>query len=364
MPVLEVAVAKRLGDFSLDVAFSAETGLVALFGRSGAGKSMTIGLIAGLVRPDRGRIVLDGRTLVDAERRIFVPPWRRRIGLVFQDSHLLPHLSVGQNLGFGRWFARRRTTQMSVDAVVATLGIGHLMARRPAVLSGGERQRVAIGRALLSGPDLLLFDEPFAALDAARKRDILPLVERVRDEFRVPIVFVSHALEEVARLAARVVLIDGGRVTAIGEPDQVFGPSRTAGGDSRFDRASVLSMVLGTRDAAYGLTELRHPAGIVRVAGPAPGRAGTHVQIVVRATDVVVSVAAVHVGLSLQNILAGHVAAIEPDGALATVEIALLGGGRLFAAVTRRSVEDLALAVGRPVHALIKTVALDERAFS
>ena len=216
--MIDVNVARRIGAFSLKVAFQNSDGITALFGRSGAGKSVTIGLIAGLARPDEGRIVLDDRILVDTQNRIFVPPHKRRIGLVFQDSHLFPHLGVKQNLLFGRWFAPRRERAISFDAVVQTLGIGHLLDRAPAQLSGGERQRVAIGRALLSCPRLLLFDEPFAALDVQRRLEILPLIETLRDEFKIPIVYVSHAVEEVARLAAWVVVLDNGAPTDV-EPE-------------------------------------------------------------------------------------------------------------------------------------------------
>ncbi len=168
-------------------------------------------MIAGLVRPDRGRVVVDGVTLLDTENGVIVPVHRRRIGYVFQDARLMPHFSVRQNLLFGRWFARDRTGGPSLEAVADLLGLFPLLGRRPAGLSGGERQRVAIGRALLARPRLLLMDEPLSALDEARKAEILPYVARLRDEARVPIVYVSHALAEVARLADTVAVLDQGR---------------------------------------------------------------------------------------------------------------------------------------------------------
>ncbi|HEV7440781.1 MAG TPA: molybdenum ABC transporter ATP-binding protein, partial [Methylobacterium sp.] len=199
---MTVALARRLGAFSLDVAFTAGPGLTALFGRSGSGKTSVISLMAGLGRPDRGRIAVGDEVLLDTARGIDVPVHRRRIATVFQEARLLPHLSVRRNLGYGRFFARRRPgPAVEVAAVVEMLGIGHLLERRPAGLSGGERQRVAIGRALLAKPRLLLMDEPLAALDEARKAEILPYIERLRDEAGVPIVYVSHAVAEVARLA-------------------------------------------------------------------------------------------------------------------------------------------------------------------
>src|SRR5207342_1990946 len=200
--MIRVDVALKLGAFDLDVAFENDAGITALFGRSGSGKSMTINLIAGLKRPDRGSIVLDGRVLVDTEAHIFVPAYRRRVGLVFQDAQLFPHLSVRQNLLFGRWFAPKAASAIPFAPVVETLGIGHLLERKPARLSGGEKQRVAMGRA------------PLASLDTERKLEILPLIESLRDDLRIPIVYVSHAIDEVARLVSRVVVLDNGHVVA------------------------------------------------------------------------------------------------------------------------------------------------------
>jgi molybdate transport system ATP-binding protein len=356
-----------LGAFSLDAAFESNARVLALFGRSGAGKSVTIALIAGLMRPDRGRITVDERVLVDTEAKIFVPKHARRMGVVYQDARLFPHMTVRQNLMFGRWFAgtadRSAADRVGLDAVVDTLGIGHLLARRPPRLSGGERQRVAIGRALLSSPRLLLMDEPLAALDDERKREVLALIERLRDEFKVPIVYVSHAIEEVARLAARVVVLGGGRVVAAGGIDEVFGPSETQAGESRFARSSVLSGRISGRHADYGLTELAHPGGTIWLAGPA-GPDGREVRIVIRATDVSLATTRPR-DLSVRTILTGTVAKIESEnGPLAAVTVTLKGGANLVALATRMAVDELKLKAGDPVFALIKTVALDERSVS
>jgi molybdate transport system ATP-binding protein len=357
--MIDVDVGLKVGVFDLDVAFSNGEGVIALFGQSGSGKSLTLSLIAGLMRPDRGHVVLDGKTLVDVERGIFVPMHRRRIGLVFQDSNLFPHLSVKQNLLLGRWFAPRRDREIAFDAVIKTLGIENLLARRPARLSGGERQRVAIGRALLSCPKLLLFDEPLAALDMQRKLEIMPLIEQIRDEYKVPIVYISHAIEEVVRLATTIVVIDAGRVKATGSPDEVFGRASAPAGEERFDRSSVLKMkVLGT-DAAYGLTELWHPSGIVWLAGPA-GPIGGVARIIVKATDVTLSLGPPH-DLSTRSVLSGTIEGIEKDGPLAMVTIALDGEGHLFATATRHALDELRLDIGVRVFALLKTSAVDER---
>ncbi|HEX2431808.1 MAG TPA: molybdenum ABC transporter ATP-binding protein [Aestuariivirgaceae bacterium] len=211
---LEVALYHRLGDFTIDIAFRTDSGATALFGPSGSGKTTVLHAIAGLLRPERGRIVFDGRVMLDTASSVFVQPYRREVGYVFQDARLFPHLTVRQNLLFGRFFAhrqRRRNGGMTLENVVGLLGIDHILSRRPVNLSGGERQRVAIGRALLAEPCMLLMDEPLAALDAARKAEILPVLERLRDVSRVPILYVSHDVSEVSRIANNVIVMENGR---------------------------------------------------------------------------------------------------------------------------------------------------------
>jgi molybdate transport system ATP-binding protein len=211
---LEVALYHRLGDFTIDIAFRTDSGATALFGPSGSGKTTVLHAIAGLLRPERGRIVFDGRVMLDTASSVFVQPYRREVGYVFQDARLFPHLTVRQNLLFGRFFAhrqRRRNGGMTLENVVGLLGIDHILSRRPVNLSGGERQRVAIGRALLAEPCMLLMDEPLAALDAARKAEILPVLERLRDVSRVPILYVSHDVAEVSRIANNVIMMENGR---------------------------------------------------------------------------------------------------------------------------------------------------------
>jgi molybdate transport system ATP-binding protein len=214
--VLTVDVAKQLGAFTLNASFAGESGATALFGSSGAGKTTVVNMIAGLMRPDSGRIALDGKALFDDAARIDRPAWRRRIGYVFQEGRLFPHLSVRHNLDYGRWMGGHAADAKAFAHVVALLDIGALLDRRPGKLSGGERQRVAIGRALLIRPRLLLLDEPLASLDAGRKREIMPYLQRLRDEARVPMVYVSHDAAEVRDIASRVVRLDAGRVVATG----------------------------------------------------------------------------------------------------------------------------------------------------
>jgi molybdate transport system ATP-binding protein len=208
----DLDVESRRGDFHLAVAFKAEPGLTALFGPSGAGKTTLLNMIAGVVKPDRGRIAVDGAVLFDSAAGIDLAPERRRVGYIFQDARLFPHMSVEQNLLYGYRLAAPALRYAAPDHVIALLGIGHLLARRPASLSGGEEQRVAIGRAILASPRLLLMDEPLASLDEDRKQEILPYIERLRDDVRLPILYVTHARAEVERLAGAVIGLAAGRL--------------------------------------------------------------------------------------------------------------------------------------------------------
>jgi molybdate transport system ATP-binding protein len=214
--VLAVKIEKALGALQLSVGFEAAGGATALFGPSGAGKTSLVNMIAGLLTPDRGSIALDDTILFDAAAGIDLPPHRRRMGYVFQDGRLFPHLTVRQNLDYGRRMSGRSRDAGEFERIAALLDIGVLLDRRPRMLSGGERQRVAVGRALLMRPRLLLLDEPLASLDAGRKREILPYLVRLRDDAAVPIVYVSHTAAEVRRIATRVVRLDNGRVVAAG----------------------------------------------------------------------------------------------------------------------------------------------------
>ncbi len=214
--MLIVDIAKQLGSFSLQIAFQSDSRVTGLFGASGSGKSSLVNLIAGLLQPDRGRIAIDGDVLCDTEAGINVPPYKRRIGYVFQDARLFPHLNVAQNLDYGRRMNRLPRDPAHWQHIVGLLDIDQLQTRRPGQLSGGERQRVALGRALLARPRLLLLDEPLGALDHDRKGEILPYLERLRDEENVPMVYVSHDPDEIRRLAGNVVLFRAGRVAGFG----------------------------------------------------------------------------------------------------------------------------------------------------
>ncbi len=355
---LVVEARHRLGDFSLDAAFSADGGVTALFGRSGSGKTSLVRIIAGLTRPAEGRVLLGDEVLVDTARRIFVPAHRRRFGYVFQEARLFPHLTVRQNLHYGRWFSPKGARAENPERIVDLLGIADLLDRQPNNLSGGEKQRVAIGRALLASPRLLLMDEPLAALDEERKAEILPYLERLRDEVGIPIVYVSHSVAEVARLADRVVLMAGGRIEAVGAASDVLGGPRLSSAADRREAGSVLSGHVEARDAAHGLATIRLDGGATILVPGAAVSPGETVRLRIPARDVMVATVRPE-GLSALNILEGIVEAIEPDGeGMASLRIAC-GGDPVRARITAFSVERLGLVPGLPVHAVIKTVALE-----
>ncbi|MEQ8966142.1 MAG: molybdenum ABC transporter ATP-binding protein [Azospirillaceae bacterium] len=352
---LSVAIGHAFpGGFTLDAAFEAPPGLTVLFGRSGSGKTTIVEAVAGLLRPDRGRIAVDDRVLFDGAARIFVPPHRRRLGYVFQEGRLFPHLTVRQNLRYGAWFAPRDAPREDMGRVVEMLGLGALLDRRPGRLSGGEKQRVAIGRALLAGPRLILADEPLAALDDARKAEILPYFERLRDEAAVPILYVSHAASEVARLATTVVALEGGRVARQGPAAEVLGDPMVAPLGVRAVGAMLEARVVAHH--ADGLTEL--DAGGVRLLLPTVAHApGERLRLRIPAQEVLLSRDRPE-GLSALNILPGTVEAIRPGegpGALVSVRTP---AGPILARVTRRSAETLGLEPGVACHAIVKTVAI------
>ncbi len=354
---LEVDIGLRLGGFAMQARFSAGPGITALLGRSGSGKTSIVNAIAGLVRPERGRVRVDGTVLFDAAAGIDVPAHRRRVGYVFQEARLFPHLNVWQNLLYGRWFVPKAERRAGLDEIVELLAIGPLLSRRIAGLSGGERQRVAIGRALLASPRILLMDEPLASLDAARKAEILPFVERLGHELRLPLVYVSHALEEVVRLAATVVLVGEGRIIDAGPAAEVLPRLDPAGRQGRFETSSMLQVRIAAQDAAFALTRLDHPAG--RLSVPVLDRpVGTELRLLIRARDVAISIAPPQ-NLSIRNVLRGRIARLTPaPPALVEVELDL-AGTPLRARITRRSAEELDLSAGREVWALIKSAALE-----
>lgn len=355
--MIRVDVQHRLGSIELDVQFVSEGGVTVLFGRSGAGKTSLVNIICGLIRPDRGHISLDGDVLVDTKRHIFVPRHRRRIGYIFQEGRLFPHLTVRQNLLYGWWFTPPAKRFGDFDQVVEMLGIRHLLRRRPGLLSGGEKQRVAIGRALLASPKLLLMDEPLASLDDERKEEILPYLERLRDEIRMPIIYVSHSVPEVTRLATTIVAMVSGRVAAAGPTSQVMARlDLTPLAD--VEAGAVLEAEILNHDESFDLTTLRLGGGELRVPRLDGRLPGTRVRVHIRARDVMISTRAPE-GLSALNVLPGVVVELGTGGG-AVMDLRLdCGGEAILARLTRRSVETLRLVQGTPVYAVIKTVGFD-----
>ncbi|PWV98904.1 molybdate transport system ATP-binding protein [Hoeflea marina] len=355
--MLSFDLRQRLGDFHLDARFSGSGRLTALFGVSGSGKSSLIALLAGLSRPDDGVIEVGGRTLVDTGRGIFVPPHRRRIGCVFQEARLFPHLSVINNLDYGRRFSGQARDPKAMARVVELLGIGHLLDRGPSALSGGEKQRVAIGRALMAGPRLLLLDEPLASLDEARKAEILPYIERLRDEGDIPIVLVSHSVAEVARLASDMVVLSDGKVATSGTVADVLGRLDLMPEEMRSEGGAVLEMQVTSYDPRFDMSVLEAAAGRIHMPGDC-GPAGRRLRVRIRARDVMIATGRPH-GLSALNVLDGKIAAIVESGR-AFVEVHVdCAGSRVIARITRQSAEGLELARGCAVHAVVKTVSLD-----
>lgn len=354
---LSVAVQKTLGAFDLDVVFEGAPGVTVLFGPSGAGKSATLAAIAGVLAPDGGRIALGEETLYDEGRRIALPPEARRIGWVFQDARLFPHLTVERNLRYGLARAGRRAAPIAFDEVSAVLGLERLLARRPRDLSGGEAQRVSIGRALLSQPRLLLMDEPLSALDAARKADILAFIERVRDSFALPILYVTHALAETVRLADRLVLMEAGRVVAEGPLAELLARADLPMLAERADAAAVLDGVVTAHEPARGLSVVRAGQGLwLCPALDKPIHAP--VRLVVLARNVILAVSEPQ-GLSARNVLQGRLESLTTrrDGSvLARLDV---GGRPLLAALTPDAVTALSLQPGLPVWAVVKSVAIE-----
>jgi molybdate transport system ATP-binding protein len=366
--MIEVDVQMRRGAFELSVQFNAPSaGITALFGRSGAGKTTLVNALAGLVHPDSGRIAVDGAVLFSAAEGINRRPERRRLGYVFQESRLFPHYSVRGNLRYGmRRGGEPRDPALSFDAVVELLRLEALLRRSPRDLSGGERQRVAIGRALLADPRLLLMDEPLASLDLSHRAEILPFIEQLRDRLHIPIVYVSHAMEEVARLADTLVLLSEGKVAAVGTVEDLTSRLDLRPLTGRFDAGAVIRTSVAGNDLVFGLTELSFPGGRLRV--PHLGLSlGTPVRARIRARDVALALERPH-GLSILNIFAARVVEIAADqGPMVDVRLDIGKPDRpvaLWARVTRRSTHELRLEIGKPVYALVKSVALDRHSFS
>lgn len=355
---MSLAVDVRLarGGFTLDARFETQRGLVAFFGPSGSGKTSLVNLIAGLARPDQGRIAIGGQVLVDTAAGIFVPAHRRRVGYVFQDGRLFPHLTVSQNLRYGRFLAPARERFGRFEDVVSMLGLEALLARRPHALSGGEKQRVAIGRALLASPRMILMDEPLAALDEARKAEIMPYLERLRDESSIPILYVSHSLAEVARLATDMVVLERGRVTAVGPTGTILQRLDLLPASERGEAGSLVDLTVERHEPDFGLTVVA-AAGTRWRLPSVDAAVGARVRVRVRARDVMIATRRPE-GLSAMNVAEGTIGNIVHEGAEARVTLDC-ADTRLLARITRFSAETLELRPGQKVFAIVKAVTFD-----
>ncbi len=340
--MIDVVIKQQLGQLALDVAFSAPAGLTAIFGPSGAGKTSILRAVAGLSQPASGHVRLDGTDIG------VLAPQARRIGYVFQDARLFPHMTVEQNLTYGGAHDR--------DRIIDMLGLSELLGRYPARLSGGEAQRVAIGRALMSAPQLLLLDEPLAGLDAARKAEVLPYLERLRDIAEMPILYVSHDMAEVARLATTLVLLRDGRVVRDGPLlDLLSDPAQIPVLGAEVAGALLPVQVTGF-DATDQMTTLTADAGAILVPGQL-GEIGQSLRLRIPARDIILS-KTVPADVSALNILPVTIADLsEVDGAFVDVTLQA-GSDRLLARITRRSCQRLDLSPGQAIHAIVKATAI------
>jgi len=372
--MLRVSAIKRRDGFTLEAEFEAPTpGVVALFGRSGCGKTTLISLISGLLAPDEGRIQLDDTILTDTRAGVSVPVEERRIGYVFQDARLFPHFSVLGNLRYGLKRSERRASKASTtapgagartigfDDVVDLLGLGRLLDRRPHQLSGGERQRVGLGRALLSQPRLLLLDEPLASLDIARREEVLPYLEALHDRLSIPMVYVSHQFEEVLQLATHVVLMEAGRVIAHGSLGEVsvlpelraiVGPDAVG---------SVLDGVVTRVDSSQGMADVRLGHGTLYVSLEGV-TVGARVRVQLLARDIILANQKPQ-GLSVRNELEGVITELTPDGHDGVLVRVDIGGDVVLSRITTEGVRALDLRPGSRVWALVKAVSTRGHAF-
>ncbi|UWR23431.1 molybdenum ABC transporter ATP-binding protein [Sulfitobacter sp. S190] len=352
---MKLHLTHRFDGFDLDIALDAGPGITALFGRSGAGKSTVIKAIAGLLRPDHGLLQFGDQTLLDTARGIHVPAHKRRFGTVFQDARLFPHLDVAANLDFGTRYAPAGTS-VARDDVIALLGLGDLLARKPGALSGGERQRVALGRALLSAPRMLLMDEPLASLDAPRKAEILPYLEGLRDgPLKLPILYVSHAMEEITRLADHLVLIRDGRVAAQGPIATLMADPAAAPLLGVREAGAVIEATVVSH-ADDGLSLLRFSGGTLDLPG-VRAAVGSAVRLRIMAHDVMLARARPE-GLSAQNILPATIADIRAGDGPGTMVVLRLGADTLLARITARAAAALDLAVGQQCFAILKATTV------
>ena len=357
--MLELSLNHRFEDFRIELEFEAQqSSITSLFGRSGTGKTSIINMIAGLTKPDTGFVKVGDEVLFDSAKGIDVPPEQRRLGYIFQDSRLFPHLNVRNNLLYGLKPSAGNGQEITFERVTDVLEIGALLERKPANLSGGEKQRVAIGRALLSQPRLLLMDEPLASIDVQLRSEILPFIEDLRDTFGLTVIYVSHTIDEVIRLADKMVLISNGAKEAEGNVEEIMSRLDLHPLTGRFDAGAVLSTTVASYDEDYELTGLTFKGGTLRVTGINLAL-NTPVRAHIRARDVSLMLDRPE-GTSILNVFEGKIIEIGDEGG-PQLDLKLDIGTPLIARVTRKSFNDLDLNIGKTVFAMIKAVAIDRR---
>jgi molybdate transport system ATP-binding protein len=361
--MLSVQLNKRRGEFNLSLQFTvAESGVVALFGHSGCGKSTAVNLLAGLLQADSGYIQLEDTLLLDTDQGINLPAEQRRIGYVFQNARLFPHYRVAGNLRYGLRRAKQTTPSFHFDNIVQLLGLDRVLQRRPAQLSGGEQQRVALGRALLAQPRLLLLDEPLASLDLARREEVLPYLERVRDQLKIPMVYVSHQFEEVLRLATQVVLMKHGAILAQGDLTSI---------SVRPELRELLGVEALGAVVEGVVREIHHDSGLACISigtGQINVEAlsllvGQRVRLQLLARDLILALTPPQ-GLSVRNRLQGVITQLTPDNRHAVLVTIDIGGATLLARVTSSAATELQLHTGQPIWTLVKSVSLRGHAYS
>ncbi|HVO88889.1 MAG TPA: molybdenum ABC transporter ATP-binding protein [Casimicrobiaceae bacterium] len=359
--MIDIDIQQRLGDFRLSARFASDAPILGIFGPSGSGKTSVLNAIAGIATP-QGRIRVNDTVLLDSSKRIDVPTHRRRIGYVFQDPLLFPHLNVESNLWYGRRLRTDADAFIEADRVIDLLGLRGFLHRRPALLSGGEKQRVAIGRALLAQPRIILMDEPLAALDIARKAEILDYIERLRDALRLPIVYVSHSVAEVTRLCDEVAILSHGTCMAVGPVGEVMHQLDVSSDARRYEAGAVVDTHLAQHDADHDLSVLAFDGGKLIVPRLA-AVVGERVRARVRARDVAIALQAPS-RISVLNVLGAKVVGISAVGA-SMVDVDLrVGHATLIARITRRSLDELQIRVGIDLFALVKAVSFDDAGVS
>ena len=357
--MLSVNITKAFGSFRLETQFEVEEGsITAIFGKSGAGKTSTINAIAGLTRPDVGVIQIGNTTLFDQNLRINLPIYKRQIGYVFQDDRLFPHMTVRNNLIYGAPKNWDVANSLNLTDITGLLELAPLLERRPRTLSGGEKQRVAIGRALLSNPKLLLMDEPLASIDVQHRFEILPFIQRVREKTGITIIYVTHALEEVIFIADQIILLSEGQVTAQGTVEEIMSRLDLHPMTSRFDAGAVISAIYSGYDREFDLGELSFDGGTLRIAG-LNAEIGIHLRAHIRARDVSLMLDKPK-DTSVLNVFKGELIEIRhEDGP--QLDLLINIGTPLIARITRKSLNDLNLGIGSKVYAMIKAVAIDRK---